>query len=159
MKILDVNDNIIENPDLEIGKLEIEERNVIHRYEITQYEQGHYETIKEYENGGKDVVWTVDIPEKGCWVAYDKDGNVIMSDIVIPDDMPHEIEVPSVEEFYRYVLYTEEELLEIEEQNRLAEEAAAKVAEQEAFLEEAPARLDATETCIAALTSAFGEVV
>ena len=25
-------------------------------------EQGHYETLKEYPNGGRDVVWVVDVP-------------------------------------------------------------------------------------------------
>lgn len=27
-----------------------------------QEEEGHYETITEYENGGKDVAWVVDKP-------------------------------------------------------------------------------------------------
>ena len=34
--------------------------------------QGHYETVREYPNGGKDVEWVVDIPEvKGCY-AWDE---------------------------------------------------------------------------------------
>ena len=58
------------------------------------------------------------------------------------------------EEYEERVEYTEEELAE-----RAAQaEAAAKKAEQEEFLEGAPARLTLTESCIAALTSAFGEV-
>ena len=29
---------------------------------IEQKEQGHYETIREYPNGGKDVKWVIDVP-------------------------------------------------------------------------------------------------
>ena len=47
-------------------------------------EQGHYETIKEYENGGKDVEWVVDVPR------------------VVAQDVYEDIQV--------YVEYTEQEL-------------------------------------------------
>ena len=53
-----------------------------------------------------------------------------------------------------WVEYTEDELAVFAAQ----EEAAVKKAEQEAFLEEAPSRMTTVETCISALTSAFGEV-
>ena len=45
--------------DLTKGHLQ-PERMFIKHYDYVQ-EQGHYETIKEYENGGKDVKWVVDI--------------------------------------------------------------------------------------------------
>lgn len=35
-------------------------------------EQGHYETIKEYPSGGKDVAWVVDIPAVEAKDAYDE---------------------------------------------------------------------------------------
>lgn len=54
-------------------------------------EQGHYETIKEYPNGGKDVKWLVD-----------KEG-------VEPIDEHDEYEDIQV-----YIPYTEQELLDIE---------------------------------------------
>ena len=58
-------------------------------------------------------------------------------------------------EYYEeWVEYTEEELAERSAQ----EEADAKKAEQEEFLEDAPNRMTTVETCISALTSAFGEV-
>lgn len=58
-------------------------------------------------------------------------------------------------EYYEeWVEYTEEELAEM----IAREEDAAKKAGQEAFLEEAPNRMTTVETCISALTSAFGEV-
>lgn len=51
-------------------------------------EQGHYETIKEYPNGGKDVKWVVDIAKQ--------------------DARP---ETPVYEDVQVYILYTEEEML------------------------------------------------
>lgn len=35
-------------------------------------EQGHYETIAEYPNGGKDVEWVVDVPAVEAKEAYDE---------------------------------------------------------------------------------------
>lgn len=110
MKIFDTQGNIIENPDLEKGKLIEETRPIIHRYKIITEEVGHYETIKEYPNGGKDVGWVVDIPEDGYWATYDIDGNEIECDITIPDDAPHEIDIDGIETIAKYVLYTDEEL-------------------------------------------------
>lgn len=116
MKIFDEQGNIIENPDLEKGKLLNETRPIIHRYTITQEEQSHYETIKEYANGGKDVELVIDIPEEGHWVTYDADGNEIEFEGFIPEDAPHENDISDFEEFLRYVLYTEEELADIANQ-------------------------------------------
>lgn len=45
--------------DLEKGHLQPDKLFVKH-YDYVE-EQGHYETIKEYENGGKDVEWVVDV--------------------------------------------------------------------------------------------------
>lgn len=151
MRIIDEQGEAVANPDLEKGKLVEEMRPVTHRYEITQQEQGHYETIAEYPNGGKDVEWVVDVPEEGRWVAYDEDGEEVETDLVVPDDAPHEIEIPSMDEWLRYVPYTEDELAEIAEQKAQAEAAAQKAEEQQAFLDSAP-------SYFAALTSAFGEV-
>lgn len=162
MKIFDEKNNLIENPDMESGKLIQESNPVTFRYTITQHEQGHYETIAEYPNGGKDVEWVIDTPEEGAWIAYDNDDNEVETDITIPDDAPHEMDIPSFNEYMRYVLYTAEELAEIAEKKKLQEEADAKKAEQEEFLESAPTRMTtvetAVETYISALTSAFGDV-
>ena len=64
-------------------------------------EQGHWETIREYPNGGKDVDWIVDVPAVEAQEAWDE-----------------------YEDILRYVLYTEEELAEIEEEKQKAEEEA-----------------------------------
>lgn len=151
MRIVDEQGAVVTDPDLEKGKLVQESQPVTFRYEITQHEQGHYETVAEYPNGGKDVEWVVEVPEKGHWVAYDEDGAEVETDMVVPDDAPHEIEISAMDEWLRYVPYTEDELAEMAEQRAQAEAAVQKAEEQQAFLDSAPAYF-------AALTSAFGEV-
>ena len=113
MKIFDENGILIKNPDLEKGQLVRHEKPIVHRYKVTVEEQGHYETIKEYPNGGKDVEWVVEVPEEGHWETYDEVGNVIETDIVIPADAPHELDINDTEEIYVYIPYTEEELAEL----------------------------------------------
>lgn len=110
MRIYDIEGNIIENPNLDIGHLVEKQRAIVHRYNITQKEVGHYKVIKEYSNGGKDVEWVIDTPEEGNWITYDIDGNQIECDIIVPDDAPHEMDINDVENYLLYVLYTEEEL-------------------------------------------------
>ena len=110
MKIFDIDGNIVENPDLTIGQLIPSIRPIIHKYIITREEKGHYKTIKEYKNGGKDVEWIVDIPEEGHWETYDEDDNKIEVDIVVPDDAPHEMDIYDEEEIFQYILFTEDEL-------------------------------------------------
>lgn len=51
---------ILNEYDLELGHLE---NDTLHISEVKEIkEQGHYETVVEYPNGGKDVKWIVDIP-------------------------------------------------------------------------------------------------
>jgi len=53
---------ILENYDLEKGYL-VDDILKIHEDAVKgQKEEGHYEVIAEYDNGGKDVVWVVDKP-------------------------------------------------------------------------------------------------
>lgn len=61
--------------DFEKGCLK-EDKLFIQHHEAVQAveEQGHYETIKEYPNGGKDVEWIVDIEKvepKEAWDEYE----------------------------------------------------------------------------------------
>ena len=58
-------------------------------------EVGHYETIAEYPNGGKDVKWVVDTPYVAAMEEYDEEKKT-----------------------QTYILYTDEELAEIE-RNRI----------------------------------------
>lgn len=90
MRILDQNDNELqlENVDYENGYL-IEEKLFVKHHEAVEAveEQGHWETVAEYPNGGKDVEWVVDVEAVEAKDAWD------------------EYEVIS-----RYILYTEAEL-------------------------------------------------
>lgn len=93
MRILDENGIEIESPDNEKGYVVPDRLLVKHHEAIAPvFEQGHYETIKEYPNGGKDVAWVVDVPGVEAKEAWDE-----------------------YEDILRYVLYTEEELKAIEE--------------------------------------------
>lgn len=89
---------VLNEYDLNKGYL-IEDTLIIHLDEIQAVEeQGHYETIAEYENGGKDVKWVVDVE---C-VEYQE-----------PKDIIEKINV--------YIPYTSEELKNKEYQKELQE--------------------------------------
>lgn len=93
MKIYDENNVELFEPDLSLGHL-AEDRIFIAHHEAVKAvaEEGHWETVAEYPNGGKDVAWIVDVPEVEVKEAWDE-----------------------YEDILRYVLYTEEELEQIEE--------------------------------------------
>ena len=61
-------------------------------------EQGHYEVIKEYPNGGKDVEWVIDVKGVKGQEARDEE-----------------------EAIYCYIPYTKKELTKIKNQNRINE--------------------------------------
>ena len=114
MRILDVYDDEVENPDLELGYLQ--DSVVQHYHEAVEAveEQGHWETVAVYTNGGKDIAWVVDVEAVEAveaWVEY--------------------------EDVLRYVLYTEEELAEREAAKEAAYKASPeyRVAQLEAMLE------------------------
>lgn len=81
MKILNEQNQIVENPDMKKGFLIFDKIKI----KDEKPEQFHFEYI-EYENGGKDKIKVVDIP----YVE------------------------PIYEEIQRYILYSNNELLEIE---------------------------------------------
>ena len=93
MRILDENNVEITSPDLSLGHLVEEEVFVAHHPAVEEVpEQWHYEIIKEYPGGGRDVVKVVEVPwveAKAAWDEY--------------------------ETIKRYVPYTEEDLAALEE--------------------------------------------
>lgn len=113
MRILDFYDNEIEYPDLELGYLQEAQVLKVHHEAVEAVEeQGHWETIAKYPNGGKDVKWIIDVPAIEAAEAWDE-----------------------YEDILRYVLFTEEEL---KEREKAAEEAYRKSPEYRiATLEEA----------------------
>ena len=63
----------IENPDLSLGYLKDDIRIVRHEAVEGIDEQGHYEVTAEYENGGKDVQWVVDVPGVEAAEAWEEE--------------------------------------------------------------------------------------
>lgn len=122
MKIIDSNGVEIASPDLTKGYLKQETQTIHHDAVAGVEEVSHYETIREYPNGGKDVKKVVDVKAVPAQDAYDE-----------------EVEVQ------RYVLYTAEELAAQAEAKKKAEEAAAAEAKKKAELEAVPGRMDALE--------------
>ena len=90
MRILDENDIEIISPDYEKGYLKSDSLFIIH-HEAKEAveEQGHWEVIAEYPNGGKDVDWVIDIPGEPAKEAWDEYENI-----------------------QRFIAYTEKELAE-----------------------------------------------
>lgn len=122
MKIIDSNGVEIATPDLTKGYLKPETQTIHHDAVAGVEEVSHYETIREYPNGGKDVKKIVDVKAVPAQDAYDE-----------------EVEVQ------RYVLYTAKELAAQAEAKKKAEEAAAAEAKKKAELEAVPGRMDALE--------------
>lgn len=122
MKIIDSTGNPIEAPDLTKGYLKQETQTVRHDAVEGVEEVSHYETIREYPNGGKDVKKVVDVKAVPAQDAYDE-----------------EVEVQ------RYILYTAEELAAQADAKKKAEEVAAAEAKKKAELEAVPGRMDALE--------------
>lgn len=128
MRIVDAEGAEVESPDLSLGHL-VADRLLIARHPAVEAveEQGHWETVAEYpETGGRDVVWAVDVEAVEAAEAWDE-----------------------WEDVWRYVLYTPEELAEIEreraEAEAAAEEARKKEEERDAITDATPARFEAVE--------------
>lgn len=116
MRILDENNVEITAPDLTLGHLVEEELFLAHHPAVEEVpEQWHYETIKEYPGGGRDVVKVIDVvgvEAKEAWDEY--------------------------ETIQRYILYTDEELKEIENkknQPNMEERIAELEAQNEMLLQ------------------------
>lgn len=90
MRIVDKEGNTIENPDYSKGYL-IEDSIIVKRHDSVSElkESGHYETIKTYPNGGKDVRYVIDTPGRSAQAPWNE-----------------------YEEVLRYVEYTESELID-----------------------------------------------
>lgn len=97
MRIFDENGIEIESPNLEKGYLKNDRLLIQHHEAVEAVEEvGHWETVAEYPNGGKDVEWIVDTPGVEAAEAWDE-----------------------YEEILRYIPYTETELkLQEYERNR-----------------------------------------
>lgn len=117
MRILDMDNVEIEEPDFKLGYL-TPETIFIERHEAIEAvaEEGHWEVTAEYPNGGKDVEWIVDVEKVEAKEAWDE-----------------------YEDIYRYILYTEEELeaIEAERNKPTLEDRVVAVENQLAAMEQA----------------------
>lgn len=95
MKVYDSTKTIeLEEYDLDLGHLENDTLTIHHKAVPFIERKVHYETIKEYPNGGKDVKEVVDVDGQQGKLAYDE-----------------------TEEILVYIPYTENELYEINVNN------------------------------------------
>lgn len=67
---------ILEEYDLEKGKLELDTITIHHEEIVGQEEEGHYEVVAEYPNGGKDVEYIIDKPYIEHQDAYDEEEQI-----------------------------------------------------------------------------------
>lgn len=89
---------ILTEYDERLGTLK-PEVDIIHHKEVPYVEeQGHYEVVKEYANGGKDIEWVVDVKGQEHVDAYDEE-----------------------EQIFIYIPFTEKEIQDIEFKKELQE--------------------------------------
>ena len=105
MRILDKDNNEITSPDLEKGYLNAETI-VIKHHDAVEAKQGksHIEVVKEYSNGGKDVITVWDEKPTEAKEAWDE-----------------------TEEIQRYISYSAEELAKIEKAKEETKNKEAKL--------------------------------
>lgn len=158
MVIYDNKWNVIENPDLEAGKVENKYRPVTHKWVVDVEEITKEVVVAEYPNGGKDIEYVVEVPEEGHWETYLEDGTKINFDGKIADDLPHEQPVSDYEKYGLYIQYTKEELDKIAKAKEEAKEQAKKRDEQTKFLDSAPSRVNVAENNINDAQDALAEL-
>jgi hypothetical protein len=105
MRILDKDNNEIQNPDYDKGYL-TNETIVIKHHDAIEANPGksHLEVIKEYDNGGKDVVEVWDEKPTEAKDAWDE-----------------------TEQIYRYTLYTAEQLEQMAKEKEEAKNKETKL--------------------------------
>lgn len=107
MRIIDENGKEIASPDLSLGYLVEDKILIAHHEEIADVEEKwHYETVKVYNNGGKDVIKVIDVPGVEAKEAWDE-----------------------YETIQRYIRYTEQELAEREEAKKNSLESRVSIVE------------------------------
>jgi hypothetical protein len=97
MRIFDIYDNELFDPDLTLGYLQEDKIFVKHHPATDEVEEKwHYEIIAEYANGGKDIKKIIDVPGvpgQEAWDEYESIYRYILSnDETIPSG-PSELEL------------------------------------------------------------------
>lgn len=73
MYIKDYQGNFLDSYDQALGYVVMATEKVHHDAVDKVEEVGHWETVKEYPNGGKDIEWVVDVPGVSAREAYDEE--------------------------------------------------------------------------------------
>lgn len=108
-EVYDQQGNLLTEYDLNLGRLEASFRMEHHPAIEGNAEVGHWETLAEYPNGGKDVAWVVDVPGVEAQEAWEE-------------------EIP----IHVYIPYTQAELDAIEaEKNKPTDEERIAALEEE----------------------------
>lgn len=98
MRIFDIYDNELFDPDLTLGYLQ-EDKIFVKHHPATDEVEGkwHYEVIAEYANGGKDIKKIIDVPGvpgQEAWDEYESIYRYIVSnDEPITSNEPSKIEL------------------------------------------------------------------
>lgn len=79
MRILNQSGEEISAYDPELGYT-IEDQVLVQHHDAVEAveEQGHYEVVTEYPNGGKDVAWVVDVRAAPAVAAYDEYEKILL---------------------------------------------------------------------------------
>lgn len=115
IEIYNENMELIENPDLSLGYLRPGTRTIHHDAVEGVTEVWHYETVAEYENGGKDIQKVIDVPGVAAQAAWDEEIHI---QIYVPytqeelDSMEAERNKPTTEERIQQLEAQNEVLLE-----------------------------------------------
>ena len=88
MRIFDNKNFQVDQPDLQKGRLKRDRIFVKHHEAVEEVpEEGHWETVKEYQNGGKDVAWVVDVQGVQAKEAWDEQEDILRYVEYADDDL------------------------------------------------------------------------
>lgn len=130
MKIFDKNGNVMANADPARGHFFADRAFVAHHAAVEAVrEQGHYETVREYPNGGKDVVWVVDVPGTPARAAYDEYEDVLR----FVEYTPAELAEREINELKKKLFETDYAIIKIAEGSATADEYAETIEKRRAW--------------------------
>jgi len=146
--VFNANGEILESYDLSVGKLVDKITSITCTWVIDTEQVSHYEVIREYPNGGKDIELVIDTEEQGHWVIETENG--YETDYAVGDNVKCAT-FTDVWEYQEYIQYTEDELNEIAEANSQREIDELKIEQRRLFDENLPAAIADIDEAICAL--------
>lgn len=133
------------------GSIESKQQWLTAHYVFEKPEEGHYETIAEYPNGGKDVKWVVDSEAVGRWHYLDEAGNKFEHGDIEPE--PNWSTAETYRKLYEWQVYTPYTAEELAAQAKAEAEAKAEM-EERRYRQEL---LDAVPDAVAELSEAVSD--